>query len=192
MTSDLYSFVFRGDLSTQAIEATGLSASPVIMKEGLEEFGAALSLDLLDEADINVAQTMALVYVAITAFERAARAFVKRVLIDSYADDWWSQGVSAKIQKFAQTRREDESKAKWHGERGDELLDYTEMGHLPDIIQQNWSLFEAHIPRIDWATAIFSSIERSRNVIMHSGELSIEDAERVGMNIRDWSRQVGS
>lgn len=36
-----------------------------------------------------------------------------------------------------------------------------------------------------------STIERSRNVIMHSGELSARDVERIGINIRDWISQVG-
>lgn len=190
--SDLYSFVFRGDLTAQAIADTGLTASRLRVEEGLEQFSAALSIDLLDPNDVLSAQTMALVYVAVTAFERNARTFVRRVLIDEFGDDWWTKGTSAKIQKFAQSRKDDELKAKWHGDRGEDLLDYTEMGHLPDIMQQNWPIFEAHVPRIDWATSLFGAIERSRNVIMHSGLLSIEDAERVGMNIRDWARQVGS
>jgi Swt1-like HEPN len=192
MMPDIYSFVFRGLLATQATEATGLLPSKLVVEESLEEFSSALSIDLLDPADVENAQRMAVVYVAITAFEQSARAFVRRVLIDQLGDEWWSKGVSSKIQTFAQTRKDDEVKAKWHGDRGENLLDYIEMGHLPAIIQQNWSMFEAHIQRADWATAIFSSIERSRNVIMHSGQLSIEDAERVGINIRDWSRQVGS
>jgi hypothetical protein len=45
---------------------------------------------------------------------------------------------------------------------------------------------------VEWATSIFASIERSRNVIMHSGVLDIEDVERLGINIRDWIKQVGS
>lgn len=192
MTQDLYAFVFRGDLTMQAVNSTGLSASPFQAEEGLEQYTAALSLDLLEPTDIIKAQRMAVVYVAITAFEQSVRAFVRRVLVDEYGDDWWTSGVSAKIQKFAESRRDDERKAKWHGDRGEDLLDYTEMGHLPDIMQQNFLLFEAHIPRMDWATAIFGAIERSRNIIMHSGQLAIEDAERVGMNIRDWTRQVGS
>jgi hypothetical protein len=190
--SDLYSFVFRGDLTTQAIVSTGLTASRLKVEEGLEQFSSALSIDLLDPDDIVTAQTMALVYVAVTAFERNARTFIRRVLMDEFGDDWWTKGVSTKIRNFAQSRKDDEIKAKWHGDRGEDLLDYTEMGHLPDIIQQNWSIFEAHIPRVDWATSLFGAVERSRNVIMHSGVLSIEDAERVGMNIRDWARQVGS
>jgi hypothetical protein len=190
--SDLYSFVYRGDLATQAIESTGLSDGGLRVDSGLEDFSASLSIDLLEREDIEVAQRMGLVYVAITAFERSARAFVRRALLDEYGDDWWDKGVSEKIRKGAETRRDDELKTKWHGDRGADLLDYTEMGDLPKIMQQNYSLFEAHIPRLDWATALFSTIERSRNVIMHSGILDIEDAERVGMNIRDWIRQVGA
>ena len=59
------------------------------------------------------------------------------------------------------------------------------------IIQQNFEYFEDHIISIEWAKQIFSTLERSRNVIMHSGELSTRDIERIGMNIRDWINQVG-
>ncbi len=62
---------------------------------------------------------------------------------------------------------------------------------LPKIIQQNWTDFEPYMRRIDWATALFSTVERSRNVIMHSGTLDIEDIERLGMNIRDWIKEIG-
>lgn len=79
---------------------------------------------------------------------------------------------------------------KWHGVRGDDLLSYTELGHLPQIMQQNWEHFEAYGPRVDWATALFSTLERSRNVIMHSGSLALPDVERIGMHIRDWNKQV--
>ncbi len=36
------------------------------------------------------------------------------------------------------------------------------------------------------------TIERSRNVIMHSGNLQGPDVERVGILIRDWIKQVGA
>ncbi|WP_369806323.1 hypothetical protein [Advenella sp. S44] len=66
------------------------------------------------------------------------------------------------------------------------------MGDLVSILRQNWTLFEAHIPTIEWATGLMDVIERSRNVIMHSGTLNRTDIERVGMNIRDWIKQVGA
>jgi hypothetical protein len=56
----------------------------------------------------------------------------------------------------------------------------------------NESLFEPFITSPEWARGIFDAVERSRNVIMHSGVLDPEDIERVGVNIRDWVRQVGA
>jgi hypothetical protein len=35
-------------------------------------------------------------------------------------------------------------------------------------------------------------LERSRNVIMHSGDLDQQDVERIGIHIRDWVKQVGA
>ena len=72
------------------------------------------------------------------------------------------------------------------------MIDYTEFGDLVSIISGNWPLFEAHISNIDWAKEIISTIEKSRNVLMHGGALKKTDTERVGMYIRDWLRQIGS
>lgn len=58
-------------------------------------------------------------------------------------------------------------------------------------MSQNLELFQDHIISLDWAKQIFTTLERSRNVIMHSGELGRRDIERIGTNIRDWISQVG-
>ena len=58
-------------------------------------------------------------------------------------------------------------------------------------MQQNFDLFEDHVVSLDWARQIIQTLERSRNVIMHSGELGRKDIERIGINIRDWINQVG-
>ena len=71
------------------------------------------------------------------------------------------------------------------------MINYTTFGDLASIISQNYEFFEAHIASIEWVRQIFSTIERSRNVIMHSGELERRDIERIGTNIRDWINQVG-
>ena len=54
------------------------------------------------------------------------------------------------------------------------------------------TLFEVHIVSLEWAKQIFTTLEKSRNVIMHSGELGERDIERIGINIRDWISQVGA
>lgn len=185
--NQIYAFVYRAMLTEEALDAAGRVRHNDL---GAAEVAEALSFELFDEDLLKQARLMSAVYAAISAFEMSVRRFVKKVLIDTHGEEWWEKGASEKIRKFAETRRAEEEKVKWHGVRGDDLLSYTELGHLSQIIQQNWVHFEAYVPRVDWATALFSTLERSRNVIMHSGFLTMPDVERIGMHIRDWNKQV--
>lgn len=190
-TERLYEFAYRAVLTEEALDRAGRT-NPSLLGHPLSDIVSALNYELLDPEELSVSERMAAVYAAITAFERSARRFVSRVLLSEYGETWWDDKVSENIRKSAESRRDEEEAIKWHGTRGDDLLTYTELGHLVKIIQQNWTDFEPHVRRVDWASGIFTTIERSRNVIMHSGVLDIEDIERVGMNIRDWVKQVGS
>lgn len=190
MAAPLYDFVMRGVLTEEALDRAGRQGRRLV-EDSLAEIADALNYELLDPDELEASTRMAAIYAAITAFERSARRFVAKVLQSEYGESWWEHCVSEKVRRFAEARRDEENTVKWHGTRGDDPLEYTEMGHLVNVIQQNWTDFEPHIRRIDWATSIFGTIERSRNVIMHSGTLDHEDIERVGMNIRDWVKQVG-
>lgn len=188
--SVLYEFVYRGHLAEAALDAAGRKSRYSDPTES-SKIAEALSLELYEEEFIAPARAMAVVYTAISAFENSVRQFVYKVLVDKYGEEWWEKGVSKKIRDFVDNRRADEEKTKWHGVRGDDLLSYTELGNLPNIMQQNWEDFEPYVRRIDWAISIFSTLERSRNVIMHSGMLALPDVERLGILIRDWNKQVG-
>jgi len=59
-------------------------------------------------------------------------------------------------------------------------------------MEQNYEFFEVHIVSLEWAKQIFTTLEKSRNVIMHSGEPGDRDIERTGINIRDRLSQVGA
>ena len=65
------------------------------------------------------------------------------------------------------------------------------MPDLKNIIRNTWRM-EPYVGTVEWAGSIFDVIERSRNVIMHSGVLDKEDIQRLGINIRDWVKQVGA
>jgi hypothetical protein len=52
-------------------------------------------------------------------------------------------------------------------------------------------VFEDVVGNMEWAKQLLTTLEKSRNVVMHGGVLAAEDVERIGMNIRDWVRQVG-
>jgi hypothetical protein len=190
-STQLYAFVFRGLLAEEALDREGRVNRRVLGMSDAE-IAQALSIDLLDDVHVAKARATAIVYAAIAAFENSVRALVTKTLIERFKEQWWDQGVTANIRDRAQKRMEDERTAKWHAQRGQDPINYTTFGDLKNIMQNNWDAFEDLIGTLQWVSGIFDVIERSRNVIMHSGNLEPEDIERLGVNIRDWVKQVGA
>ncbi len=186
-----YAFVFRGLLSEEALDSAGRTF-PSVAANLDPSVQAKLSLGSLDEDFVAKANRMAVVYTAIAAFENGTRKLVEKVLVEAHGIDWWSTKVSQKIRDKAENRKVEEEKFKWHTPRGESPIHYTDFGELANIIRQNWADFEPHVPSLEWVDSVFDIIERSRNVIMHSGQLAERDVERVGINIRDWVAQVGA
>lgn len=188
---EVYEFAFRGLLAEEALDRAGRTSR--LQSDLFEaDVAAQLSLDVLDEAHVAAATTMAAVYVAVAAFENSVRQLVASVLREAVGDDWWDSAVSAPIQKSCRGRQDEEQKHRFHTQRGDSPITYTDFKNLSNIIRANWEHFADFLPSAEWATAIFDGIERSRNVIMHSGRLDPEDIARIGTNLRDWVKQVGA
>jgi Arc/MetJ family transcription regulator len=189
-TSELYQFVFRGLLAEAALDRAGRRRREI---SGVldHEVAAKLPIDLLDDELVAGARRMATVYTAIAAFENSVRELVSSNMIDAKGDEWWS-GVKSEIRNRAETRQANEEKHRFHAQRGDSPLNYTDLKDLLSIVRTNWDAFEAFLPSPEWTASIFDSVERSRNVIMHSGTLGPRDVERVGIYLRDWITQVGA
>lgn len=189
----LYSYVFRGLLTDEALDKTERVKKNKVKDSDFASLYISLGIADLDEEILLQAKKMSIVYTAICAFENSVRKFVSKKLLETVGEDWWQKCTSEKIRQKAESRREEESKIRWHTPRGDTIINYTEFGDLLTIIRlpQNWPHFEPHIQSVEWAEQIIKTIERSRNVIMHSGELVNQDIERIGMYIRDWVNQVG-
>ena len=189
--NDFYAYIMRGELAKAALTSSPAlsrhSSSDILSSELID----CLSLDLLDDDKVAAAKLMATVYTAIAAFENMVRDFISKTMLEHKGENWWDECVSEKIRNKAESRKKEEEKIRWHTPRGDSLINYTDFGELGSIINQNVEIFEVHIISVEWARQIFQTIERSRNVIMHSGELSRRDIERIGTNIRDWINQVG-
>ena len=188
-TDKLYAFAYRGLLARQAIadnhEVKG-------SEKKLNHIASRIPLRFLYDALLNPAQEMAVVYAAIAAFENAARGFIEKRLLEEVGSDWWEKCVPEKRRQKAESRRDEENRIRWHAKRGDSPLQYTEIEDLSAIIVTNHEKFIAIIQDPEWAKNIFKIVERSRNIIMHSGYLESEDIERLGMALRDWLAQVGS
>jgi hypothetical protein len=187
---DLYSFVYRGVLADEAIRRAIPSADDN-RAQPEQDVRRRMPLEILDDALVLAATKMSSVYIAIAAFENSVRAFIEERLLEKAGANWWDTAVSAAIKGEADKRRKDEEQIRWHGSRGTSPLAYVQLEDLALIIQNNHQMFKDLIPTFEWAREIFRTLSRSRNVIMHSGQLTLADVERVAMNIRDWIRQVG-
>jgi hypothetical protein len=187
----IYSFAFKGLLTEEALDKAGRAPKGDFSKEWELETATRLGITLLDESLVVKSRKMAAVYTAICAFENSVREFVEKKLLEEKGEKWWDTSVNKQIRDVAESRNKTEKDVRWLTPRGGSLIYYTEFGDLISIISKNWTLFEVHIVDIDWAKQIISTLEKSRNIIMHSGELSQADIERVGMYIRDWVRQLG-
>jgi hypothetical protein len=191
VTVSPYDFAFRGLLAEEALDRAGRVPKSI---PGMfdAEIADTVSVALLDDAFVGPAKQMAAVYVAIAAFENSVRELVTRVMTEAVGENWWDDEVSEKVRAHCRNRQEEEERNRFHKQRGDTPINYTELKHLVNIIRANWEHFEAFLPSPEWTGSVFDTIERSRNVIMHSGILDREDMERVGINIRDWVKQVGA
>jgi Rad3-related DNA helicase len=184
-----YSFVYRGHLARTAVaEALG---HDVTRADRVAEMASRLPIEQMDEDIVTRAREMAVVYTAIAAFENSARSFVQRRLLEVVGDEWWEKCVPEKRRQKAETRRDEENKIRWHAKRGDSLLEYTEIEDLSAVITTNQDSFLPFIGSVDWSKNIFNTVERSRNIIMHSGTLEPEDVERLALAMRDWLNQIG-
>lgn len=186
----LYEFIFRGILTDEALDRQGRrTLKTASLSEA--EVAESLSIQYLDDELVNQAKSMSIVYIAIAAFENSVRDLVAGIMIEGKGERWWSQ-VPKVIRENAEKRMEEEKKVRWHTQRGLDPINYTTLGNLITIMRHNWPLFEPHIRVLEWASNVFDAVERSRNVIMHSGTLEREDIERLGIYIRDWIKQVGT
>lgn len=189
--SRVYEFAYRGHLAEEALDGQGRT-NRRLLNMADEEIAKAISLDVLDDLLVAAARANSVVYTAIAAFENSVRALVVKTLMEKFKEEWWEKGTANGIRERAQKRMEDELQARWHAQRGRDPINYTTFGDLKNIMQNNWDEFEDLVGSLAWASGIFEVVERSRNVIMHSGSLEREDIERLGVNIRDWVRQVGA
>jgi hypothetical protein len=190
MNQDLYSFVYRGVLTDEALDGVGRRRRSHLGSEDVRLLQQSLSYDFLDPDLISAAQQMALVYAALHAFENSVRGLTTKAMAEKHGDNWWEK-VPDRIKRSSKTRMEDDAKFRWHGARGAAEINYCDFGDLASIITTNWEVFEDLLGNLEWAKAILNTLEKSRNIVMHGGVLAKEDVERIGMHIRDWIRQAG-
>jgi hypothetical protein len=187
---DLYSFVYRGILTEESLDKAGRVRKKHFGSLDAAQLQKTLSFDFLDQDRLTDAQFMSTAYVALHSFENMVRAFVQKAMAEHHGETWWEK-VPERIKRTVQTRIDEDAKFRWHGIRGAVQMNYCDFGDLSSIIVTNWDVFEPILANMEWSKAILTTLEKSRNIIMHGGVLAKEDVERIGINIRDWIRQTG-
>lgn len=187
---NLYSFVYRGVLVGAALDKVGRYRHKHFGTAESLEMQKSLCYDILDIDELADAQRMSMVYAAIHAFENMVRNLVAKAMAECHGEEWW-QKVPERIQKTVKSRMEEDARFRWHGARGASEMNYCDFSDLSSIIVTSWDAFEPILMNLEWAKGILNTLERSRNITMHGGVLAKEDIERIGMNIRDWTRQTG-
>jgi len=187
---DLYSFIYRGVLTEEALDKAGRQRRAHFGAEEARAMQKSLSYDVLDPEALADAERMTTAYAAIHAFENIVRQLVTKAMAELHGEEWWEH-VPDRIRRSVKSRMAEDAKFRWHGARGTSEMNYCDFSDLSSIIVTNWVAFEDILANMEWAKAILSTLEKSRNTTMHGGVLADEDVERIGVNIRDWIRQTG-
>ena len=186
-----YEFLSRAMLTEAALDRCGRPEKVALGDFNLD-VAKSVSLERFDDDLLAAAKRMAAVYSAIACFENSARGLIIGVLTEAYGKNWWDSKVTEKIKNVAKNRKDLDLGVKWHAPRGEHPIFYTDMGHLVSIVSNNWDEFEPYFRLRDWFSNMVSVVEKSRNIIMHSGEIGDEDIHRLGTLFRDWLSQVGA
>ncbi len=190
--SRLENFVFRGLLLESTFETLGdLGLGPSLDAALTAAEQPAASLDDFSLPIRVSAIKMSEVYKAFFCFENSARELVAQRLKDKRGSNWWTAGVPKKIREKVEKRKAEETRNKWHVQRGADEMSYTDFGDLADVIVANWQDFDDLFPDQDWVRTRLGDLEKSRNVIAHNNLLTERETERIRLYLKDWVLQVG-
>jgi hypothetical protein len=158
--------------------------------EAAESSTGALEFFGLDER--RAARRMGRVYELLCCFENSVRELIETTLKEALGPEaWLEQGVPESIRKEAESRRHDDEKARWHGPRGESLLNFVDFPELSDIIIERWDDFDDLLGDKNWVERYFDDINRSRRAIGHTGEMSEHAVARMELLVREWLFVVG-
>lgn len=130
---DLYSFVYRGVLTEEALDSVGRRRRSHFGAEDARAVQKTLSFDFLDVDLLIEAQQMAIVYAALNAFENMVRSLTTKAMAEKHGDNWWEK-VPDRIRKTSKNRMEEDAKFRWHGARGAVEINYCDFGDLSSIV----------------------------------------------------------
>jgi hypothetical protein len=189
---DWQAFLYRAVTTNTTLER--LAADGMLLDTGGQASSNAARNSPLNDFSMDVrvrATRMGEVYELLFCLENSIRELIESTLREEFGAEWWENGVPDKIRKSAESRKTDDLKSRWHGPRGDSLLNYVDFPLYAEVISDQWELFEDLLGDQDWVVHYFSEMNKSRRALAHTGSLTQADVERMELRVRDWLRVVG-
>jgi hypothetical protein len=188
--ASLQAFLYRG--------ATTNARVSVLIEEGaLVEPpmpGSADGSSVLDEFAMDArikAKRMGRIYELLYCLENSMRELIERTLKEAETLNEWTDGIKAHILTSARKREEQDQEARWHGPRGESILNYLDFPDLGEIILDRWDDFQDLLGDRRWVERYFGEMNPTRRALAHTGDLTDFDVERMEMRVREWLRVVG-
>ena len=186
---NIKSFVFDGMLVSDTLKD--------LHKEGINVLGfEEVAVSRVVESDFSPklwykAKKMSSVYMALFCIENMMRDFISERLAERNGIDWWDNNVPKKVKEDVGKLKVSEEKNKYYSGRSDANIGYTMLGNLTQIVVNNWEEFSDIIPNQAWLSSRMDDLEKSRNIIMHTGYLPDIEIERIESIVRDLLNQLG-
>jgi hypothetical protein len=158
-------FVFRGLLALDSLRQ--LEDRGVYLRDSHRRFGrvlADISFAEFSAPIVDGAERMSRLYVAFFCFENSAREFISQRLRDAHGEGWWEARVPANIKSTVENRKKEEERNKWHQPRSRANINYTDFGHMPGIILNNWPEFQNLFDSPEWVKGRFKA-EKARGML---------------------------
>ena len=194
MTADsVQAFLYRGLTSALNIEK--------LIDEGalLEGPSGGVSIgrgpEVLSEFTMEArtkASRMGRIYELLYCLENSMRELIERTLKEvPELKESWTDGIKEGILKEARRRESQDEDTRWHGPRGQSVLNYLDFPQLGEIILDRWEDFQDLLGDRRWVEEYFREMNPTRRALAHTGDLREFDVERMEMRVREWLRVVG-
>lgn len=146
-----------------------------------------VDVELFDADILAQARKMANFYVLYYSMENSIRNLISERMSEQHGSNWWNERVPEDLKKNVEKKQRDE-KDSVMAIRSDDPLTYTNFGELIGILDANWADFSDTIRSQKAMQTTLSSLNKVRNVIAHSCELTADDVLRFELLIKDWLR----
>jgi hypothetical protein len=177
-------FVMLGRTAEQLIQE-----NPQTVPSETLAISDTVDLAITSPSEVRTAIRAAFVYKLFFFFENYLREFVKSMLTDKYAAEWWNE-IDPGVNKEIATLHEKEETKQWMALAPRDKLSLATYPQLLVIMEYRWKEVFEPVLRDKHLILEARRIGHLRNATCHMTDIPDEEIERVKQLLRDWFRAL--